>query len=79
MAIYGSTYTMAVEPGSSIPGMGLGEAIKAGTQLTLPPSATLSATLTVVLFAADRATSVTHMDLAGHIAWQVVREPRQQR
>jgi hypothetical protein len=64
---YKRAYTMAVEPWSSIPGSGLGEAIKAKTQLQLQPKETLSTALTVVLLAVTDKTVITSVGLDGSV------------
>lgn len=47
---WGRTYTMALEPWTSYPTSGLGEAIKRGTQLILKPGHTLSTRLTATAY-----------------------------
>jgi hypothetical protein len=60
---YKRTYTMAIEPWSSIPGYGLANVINTTkTQLTLAPGASLPAELTVTLFDAQGAVNRVGLD-----------------
>lgn len=59
---YGRCYVMAVEPFTSIPGVGLAKAIEAGTAPILPAGASLEARLAAVFFEAG---DVESIDLKG--------------
>lgn len=63
---YRRTYTMALEPWSSIPGQGLVNVMNSTqSHLTLAAGASMSAALTVALFTAN--TAVTHIGLDGAV------------
>jgi galactose mutarotase-like enzyme len=65
---YKRTYTMAIEPWSSIPGYGLAHVLDTTkTHLMLAPGASLSAELTVALFAGQG--DVTGVGLDGTVTW----------
>ncbi len=65
---YGCAYTVAVEPWSSFPGMGLEKVMKTtGTHLTLEPGAKLSSELTVALFEPAGPQPITRVELDGKV------------
>lgn len=56
---YGRCYVMAVEPFTSIPGVGLAKAVEAGTAPVLPAGASVEARLAAALFEAGEVESVS--------------------
>ena len=62
----GSTYNIGLEPWTSMPGLGLAEAVKRGTQLTLQPNQTVNASLVAAV--AEGFTEVGHVSANGTIS-----------
>jgi galactose mutarotase-like enzyme len=62
---YGNAYTMAIEPFSSIPGLGLLTAMEAGTHRTLAPGETVEADVKAIFFESSR--GVEHIDRDGTV------------
>ena len=50
---WGRVYTVALEPWTSYPTLGLAEAVRRGTQLVVPPNGTVETSLVAVAFADD--------------------------
>ncbi len=68
---YSRTYTMAVEPWSSIPGYGLQRVInETGSQLSLGAGESLNSQLSVVLFTIDPAHTVERINPDGSVVLQ---------